>query len=60
MSSPYETMMNTSSGSIVRQELVTYEKSDAGMKKITVTRQFFKNDYIDSKSEVILNTADTE
>lgn len=60
MTSPYETMMNTSNGNVVRQELHTYEKSDAGMKKITVTRQFFKDDYIDSKSEVILNTADTE
>lgn len=58
MSSPHITMMDTQSENIVRQELITYQKSDAGMKKITVVRQFFNEDYIDSKHETILNTMD--
>lgn len=58
MTSPYITMMDTQSENIVRQELITYQKSDAGMKKITVVRQFFNEDYIDSRHETILNTMD--
>lgn len=58
MSSPHITMMDTKSENIVRQELITYQKSDVGMKKITVVRQFFNEDYVDSRHETVLNSMD--
>lgn len=56
MESPHKTFMETNNNNIVRQELITYEKSDVGIRKITVVRQFFKNDYTDTTTCVTLNS----
>ena len=55
MASPHKTAMTELSENIIRQELTTYERSPAGLKKITVVRHFHKSDYTDSVHEVILN-----
>lgn len=40
---------------IVLQEIVTYKKTETGLKKITVSRRFYaNNDYQDSCSEEVL------
>ena len=41
---------------ILRQELVTYEDHKGSIRKITTTRTFFDNDYIDSQNIVIIVT----
>lgn len=55
MPSPHTSEMNETSTDIIRQELITYERSPAGLKRTTVVREFYNNDYTDSVHEVILN-----
>lgn len=57
MQSPYKTFMETNNENIVRQELITYEKSNAGLRKIIVTRQFVGEDYTDTRTCITLNSA---
>ena len=50
MSSPYDTMFVMPSEGVLKQELITYKIVDGMLKKITVTRRFFNNDYLDNQT----------
>jgi hypothetical protein len=50
MSSPYDTMFVMPSEGVLKQELITYKIVNGMLKKITVTRKFFNNDYLDNET----------
>lgn len=50
MSSPYDTMFVMPSEGVIKQELITYKVVNGMLKKITVTRRFFNDDYIDNET----------
>ena len=55
MTAPFNfNKLETSGDGLVKQELITYERKDGVLKKITVSRKFFNNDYQDTRTEEIL------
>jgi hypothetical protein len=50
MSSPHDTMFVMPSEGVLKQELITYKIVNGMLKKITVTRKFFNNDYLDNET----------
>lgn len=53
--SPYNEMLETPREGILRQELVTYEEHNGVTRKVTTVRSFFKDDYVDSQTVVVLS-----
>jgi hypothetical protein len=61
MSSPYDTMFVMPGEGVLQQELITYKVVDGMLKKITVTRRFFNNNYIDTQViEPLVNIKNNE
>lgn len=53
-SGPFMNEVTRPKDKIIKQYIVTYEQHDRGVKKTTVTRQYYSNDYQDSMSSEFL------
>jgi hypothetical protein len=56
ITSPYKTMMREPSDDIVQQELITYHRVNGCMVKTVITRKFYPGDYVDSETNIPLET----
>lgn len=44
----YSQLLDTSNTEVIKQEVITYVKRDGKIEKITVKRDFYLDDYVDS------------
>ena len=50
MSSPYDSFLSEPNEGVILQELITYRIDNGMLKKITIARQFFEDDYVDTQT----------